>query len=294
MKFVMQSVISESQSAFVSGRLITDNSIMAFEIAHFLKQRRRGRKGSLALKLDMSKAYDCVEWEFLEKMMLAMGFPILWVKMVMDCVKTVSYSFLVNGESTQILYPTRGLRQGDPLSPYLFLLCAKGFTTLLSKAECQGQLHGIAICRGALTVSHLFFADDSFVFAKATDNNCGVLKHIFEVYERASGQQINFQKSCVAFSTPINTQSRLASVLGVSRVDYHATFLGLPMLLGRNKTVCFRYLKERIWKKKLKRWREQTLSIAGKEILLKVVAQSIPLYVMSCFLLPQGLCHEIE
>ncbi|KAI5351664.1 hypothetical protein L3X38_004555 [Prunus dulcis] len=295
MKFVMQSVISESQSAFVPGRLITDNSIVAFEIAHFLKQRRRGRKGSLALKLDMSKAYDRVEWEFLEKMMLAMGFPIPWVRMVMDCVTTVSYSFLVNGEPTRILYPTRGLRQGDPLSPYLFLLCAEGFTTLLSKAERQGQLQGIVICRGAPTVSHLFFADDSFVFAKATDNNCGVLKHIFEVYERASGQQINCQKSCVAFSTNIHmdTQSRLASVLGVPRVDSHATYLGLPMMLGRNKTFCFRYLKERVWKK-LQGLREQTLSIAGKEVLLKVVAQSIPLYVMSCFLLPQGLCHEIE
>ena len=112
----------------------------------------KGKEGYAAIKLDMSKAYDRVEWPFLREMMQRLGFDRRWVDLVMTCVTSVKYRIRVNGELTEEFIPECGLRQGDPISPYLFLLCAEGFSALLSQAELEGKIHGISICRGAPAV----------------------------------------------------------------------------------------------------------------------------------------------
>ena len=111
---------------------------MAYEALHTMHGRKKGKIGTLALKLDVSKAYDRVEWNFLRQIMLKLGFPGDWVDRVMSCVSSTSFSILINGKPFGMINPTRGLRQGDPLSLYLFLLCAEGFTSLLQKAELEG------------------------------------------------------------------------------------------------------------------------------------------------------------
>ena len=118
----------------------------------------------------------------------------------MSCVTTPSFSILMNGKSHCMIHPARGIRQGDPLSPYLFLLCAEGFTALLAKAELDGKITGVSICRGAPRVTNLLFADNSLLFHQATPREGEVAAEILQTYERASGQSINLEKSSVFFS----------------------------------------------------------------------------------------------
>ena len=174
---------------------------MAYETIHTMHARKKGKKWTMALKLDISKAYDRVEWPFLQKIMEKMGFPARWIERVMSCVTTPSFSILVNRKPHGMIHPSRGICQGDPLSPYLFLLCVEGFTSLLAKAKLEGRIRGVSIYRGAPKVTNLLFADDSLMFCQATPKEGEVVAKILQNYEQASGQSINLEKSSAFFSS---------------------------------------------------------------------------------------------
>ena len=200
-------IISPTQSAFVLGRLIIDNVLVAYDTIHTMHVRKKGKKGTMTLKLDISKAYNQVEWPFLQKIMDRLGFQTRWIERVMRCV-TTSFSILMNEKPHGMIHPSRGKRQGDPLSPYLFLLCAEGFTALLAKVELEGRITGVSICRGAPRVTNLLFADDSLLFCQATPKEREVVAKILQTYERASSQSINRGKSSAFFgNNTTNTET---------------------------------------------------------------------------------------
>ena len=169
----------------------------------------------------------------------------------MMCVSSTTYSVLVNGAPHGYIKPTRGLQQGDPLSPYLFLICAEGLSALLRKKERENAIRGIAICREGPHISHLFFADDSVIFCLASIHDCGAFHNVLAIYERASGQKINKAKTALFFSknTPPSTRTSILTMFGTSATSQFEKYLGLPPIMGRSKKRAFNDIKDRIWKR---------------------------------------------
>lgn len=130
-----------------------------------------------AFKIDLSKAYDRVEWSFLKEILLRLGFNSNWVELIMNCISSPCFSILINGERKGNFHSSRGLRQGDPLSPYLFILVAEGLSHLISKANSRGSLTGLTCSNGPM-ISHLLFADDSIIFCRAAEQELVSLKNL--------------------------------------------------------------------------------------------------------------------
>ena len=251
LKKLLPNIVSKQQSAFMTDCLISDNIMVAFETLNYMRNHSIGSTGFMALKLDMSKAYDRVEWLYMAKLMKKMGFCEAWVKLMMGCISIATYSILINGEPQGNIVPTRGLRQGDPLSPYLFLLCTKAFHGLLKKVEDMGEIKGVSISCNGPKLTHFLFADDSLIFCRAQDNDCQKSLEILNTYERASGQQINQDRTTLFFSksTSLDMQESIKQALGVPVIQQYEKYLGLPSFIGRKKKESFDNIKQRAWKK---------------------------------------------
>lgn len=200
LKEVLQGIISENQSAFIPGRVITDNVLITHEVLQYLKSSQATKQCIMAVKTDMSKAYDRIEWSFIRQVLQRLGFHANVISWIMECITTVSYSYLINDNVYGSVQPYRGIRQGDPLSPYIFILCGEVLSGLCSKAAREGNLQGIRVANGSPRINHLLFADDTMFFCLATEDSCNTLKQILVKYEKASGQQINKGKSAITFS----------------------------------------------------------------------------------------------
>ncbi|KAJ0096620.1 hypothetical protein Patl1_27306 [Pistacia atlantica] len=242
---ILPQIISPSQSAFIPDRLITDNAIVAFEVMHTMNTNLKGKDGYMALKLDMSKAYDRLEWSFLQAVMF-------------------SYSVLINGIPQKPFKPSRGIRQGDPLSPYLFIIGAEALSRLIQDAEDRGDIKGVPMGRSRMRISHLFYADDCLLFCKENYKN-----------------------------TRDDVKQQIIQVVGVKSSHPYDRYLGLPTLIGRDRTRGFKHILERV-RGKLSNWKMKYLSQAGKETLLKAVIQALPTYSMGVFKIPKTILQELN
>ncbi|CAL1384061.1 unnamed protein product [Linum trigynum] len=154
----------------------------------------------------------------------------------------------MNGTPYGFFKPTRGLRQGDPLSPLLFVLCTEGFAVLLRRAVSEGKLEGVNVAPQAPRISHLFFANDSYLFLRGSLTQCENLIDVLNEYEELSGQRVNLEKSAVCFSKNVSIpdQEFLAQILGVSAVGVQDKYWGLPTLIAQSKMATFRFVEERL------------------------------------------------
>lgn len=294
LKEMPKKLIGPHQSSFVPERQITDN-ILVYQEALNSMRNKKGRSGWMALKVDLEKAYDRLSWEFIEDTMQTIGFNQSWRRNVLACLSTSRLAVNWNGERSEWFQPGRGIRQGDPISPLLFVLCIERLSLLINHFVNTGIWKGLKFTRQGPHISHLFFADDMVIFGEATTNQAKVMKECLDIFCKASGQKVNLQKSALFFSknTPAEMQTRITNTLGVTKVGDLGRYLGVPSVHGRITKESFAGILGRI-QARLTGWRSKTLSLAGRKVLVQSVLSAIPYYSMQSMLLPVGVIQSIE
>jgi len=225
---VIGSVISDTQSAFIKGRQILDGILVANEV---VDEARRSKKELILFKVDFEKAYDSIDFDYLDEVMRNMGFPTLWRKWINECIRTATAFVLVNGSPTNEFSLERGLRQGDPLSPFLFLLAAEGFHVLMESLNLNDLFVGYTVGRSDVTVvSHLQFADDTLIMGVKSWANIRSMRVILLLFEALSGLKVNFSKShLVGVNVALSWLSEAASMLSCKVGAIPFVYLGLPI-----------------------------------------------------------------
>jgi hypothetical protein len=224
-----------------------------------------------------------------------MGFPNRIINLIMSCIRIVTFSILINGQPIDSFQPKRGIRQGDPVSPYNFILCAEVLSGLISKSQQDDHIHGVSIAANAPHISHLLYADDCILFCKSRPEEGRAIKEILDQYQEASGKRVNLDKLDMFFSPNISMDFKklFQKELPIKISNIINKYLGMPNHFGRFKEQYFSFIMDRIWSK-LKGWKEKNISFEGRGVLIRVVAQAIPTYIMSCFLLLKGVCDKID
>ncbi|KAJ9542248.1 hypothetical protein OSB04_028754 [Centaurea solstitialis] len=285
-------LVSSSQSAFIPGRGITDNILLAHELMEgYGRQHGTPR---CAFKIDIQKAYDSVDWWFLCTLLDRMGFHPIMRHWIMELVSTTSYSLIINGEPTGFFKGGRGLRQGCPLSPYLFTLVMEAFSSLFRRQI--GQDHRFSFHKGCaeLAISHLCFADDLMVFSKGDLESVTVLKEVLDSFATLSGLKPNIAKSSVYFSNvDPNTVQGILNILPFQTGNLPFRYLGVPLSSKRLVVSDFESLIIKV-KSRIQNWKSKCLSFGGRLLLVRSVLESLQLYWMAVFLLPSSVTHKIE
>ncbi|XP_042443883.1 uncharacterized protein LOC122028980 [Zingiber officinale] len=281
MASVLGKVISPSQSGFVPGRLISDNILMAQELDHKLNYHIRG--GNLILKLDMAKAYDRVQWGILFRVMAAFGFSEAVIAFIRRCVTSSWFSVLVNGQLSGFFRSQRGLRQGDPISPFLFILAAE----LLSRGieALFAAYPGMAYATGCdMRVSHLAYADDVVIFLNGSLDCVRRGKEFLDRYEAQSEKSSFIPSRCISD----RRRQQIAAVTGFGLGERPMLYLGVPIISGNKRTVHFAPLLAKI-QRKFQGWNLSRLSHGGRLMLIQSVLSSLPVY-----LLQEGALGSLE
>ncbi|KAK5785446.1 hypothetical protein PVK06_040034 [Gossypium arboreum] len=196
----------------------------------------------------MSKAYDRVEWDFIETIMKKIGFDEKWIVNIMNCVFSVKYTVKCNNVLLDIIIPERDLRQGDPLSPYLFLFCMEAFSRMLIQAQDNNILGGIRSSRNGPRINHLFFANDALLFVRNKKCDVEMLVNMFNIFSNISGQEINVEKSMVLFSPDTLRAQRniFSDLLGMTVVENLNNYLDLPIPIRKKKATAFKETNNRL------------------------------------------------
>eukprot|EP00253_Pinus_taeda_P001568 PITA_01568 len=291
-KPILSRHISPEQFGFLNGRQIHEAIGVAQEVLHSVKMKNK--KGAV-IKIDLSKAYDRVNWTYIRLLLTHLGFKVDFISWIMGCITDVSYAILINGAATPFFKGQKGLRQGCPLSPLLFLLVAEGLSQLIHKSRREGKIKGIEAAVN-LFISHLLFVDDILVFTNGSINELKELKNIFELFLKATGMQINPRKSQII-------------VEGLNRIEKEQFSFYFPFEMC-NMVSPFKYLgfwlkpndyRKEDWswliakiEAKISHWSFKWLSRAGRLTLIKSVLLAIPVYWAALTWVPKGVLEKIR
>lgn len=210
-------------------------------------------------------------------------------------MRSVNYKALVYGETIDTITPHCGLRQGDPLSPYLFIMCIEKLSQIISCRVNSGDWKGIKLAKHCPIISHVLFADDIILFSKATHEQAYIMKESIEVFCKILGQRVNFDKSMVFCSENVNraVANSLAEIYGSPVTTDLGTYLGVPIIHKRIKKATYSKILDNM-KRKLSSWKSRNLSLASRGVLIKSVLSSMPIYTMNTVKLPASVCNEIN
>ncbi|RVW96170.1 LINE-1 reverse transcriptase-like [Vitis vinifera] len=259
----MGKVVSSAQNAFVEGRQILDAALIANEaIDSMLKSKESG----VLCKLDIEKAYDHLNWNFLLSVLQRMGFGERWTGWISWCISTATFSVLINGTPEGFFNSSRGLRQGDPLSPYLFDKVRRG----------DGEL-----------VSHLLFADDTLVFCDSSQDEMTYLSWLLMWVEALSGLRINLDKSEILPVGRVENLELLALEVGCKVGRLPTSYLGIPLGANHKSVAVWDGVEER-FRKRLAKWKRQFISKGGRMTLIRSTLSSMPIYLISLLRIPRA------
>ncbi|KAM3360270.1 hypothetical protein P3S68_019982 [Capsicum galapagoense] len=274
---VLPLIILRNQTGFIKDRSITKNILLAQEIVRDIN--RRNRLHNVAVQLDMSKAYVRVSWIFVIKVMIRFGFSKTMINMIWRLISNNWYTMLVNGQTFGFFKSTRGLKQGDPLSPTLFRIVVEVLARGLNSLHEEDDFKGFGMPKWSKPINHLSYDDDTILFCLRHKESMKKMKKILQNYEFVSGQLINLSKSFVYLheKVPPRDVSRIRRILQVAQGSFPFAYLGCPIFYGRNKKSHFEDLTKKISRRMLG-WQNWLLSYGGRYILIFVVLQSMPIF----------------
>lgn len=294
LKPVLPQLVSPTQGSYVPGRQISDNVVIFQEVIHSMRSKQ-GRTSFMAIKIDLEKAYDRLKWSFIHDTLLEMRIPKKFIDIIMKCVSSSSMRVLWNGEPTHSFSPSRGIRQGDPLSPYLFVMCMERLNQLIEEAIFHEEWRPISASKKGPLLSNLFFADDIVLFAEASIDQANVIKKCLDRFCDASGEKVSFSKSRVFFSAnaPHELQDDICAALDISKTEELGFYLGMPALHSRVTKATFSHLCEKV-DRKLMGWKSKFLSLAGRATLIQSTLSTMALYSFQTAKIPKGTCDAID
>ncbi|XP_042980144.1 uncharacterized protein LOC122310314 [Carya illinoinensis] len=290
---ILSRIISPEQGAFIKGRSIFENISLTQEMFHGLNKPARG--GNVVLKIDMAKAYDSIDWRFLLHVLNSFGFSDEVCGIIKQCITTPWYSVVMNGIPKGFFKGGRGLRQGDPLSPYLFILVEEILSRMIKQQIQLGKIKPFYHPRGAPIVSHLLYADDIVIFTNGGKTSLKAVSMVIKKYGEWSGQIVNERKSSIFFSKymSLTQRRRILRTTGFSEGTTPFNYLGIPIVAGRLLMAHFEGIINRV-RDHIEGWKTRLLSSGARLILLKQVLQSIPIHCLSILHTPKGVIKKLE
>ena len=286
---LLPNLISLNQSGFVKDRAIVDNILLVQELAHAVDNKNKG--ANVIVKLDMMKAYDRVQWSFLKVMLQSFGFAPSWVNLVMKVVTNCHYSVLINGETCGFIHAMQGLRQGDPISPALFILMNEYLSRSLNDLFAQHPCMYYKVPKG-IPITHLAYADDCVIFCNGSSTSIALLKDFIGLYESHSGQKVNLSKSGCLIGKRVD-HSPILSALNMPAMTFPFSYLGVPITKGNKKKSWYMSLLSKI-RAKFLGWNLEYISQGGRLTLIKSVLNALPVYLLQVLKPPNSVIYEIE